>query len=73
LKALFFQPFLHSESAQTIYELVQGRKNAVLAFLKEWQSHSLGMTSIFLDWVQRGVFTHPLAHIPINIMPPFIG
>jgi len=33
-----------TQSAQTIYELVQGRKNAVLAFLKEWQSHSLGMT-----------------------------
>jgi hypothetical protein len=31
-------------AAETIYELVQGRKNAVLAFLKEWQSHSLGMT-----------------------------
>jgi len=30
-----------TQSAQTINELVQVRKNAVLAFLTEWQSHSV--------------------------------
>jgi len=37
-------PDMPTTAAQTIYELPQGRRNAVLAFLKEWQSHSLGMT-----------------------------
>jgi hypothetical protein len=37
-------PVMPPTAAQTIYELLQDRKNAVLAFLKEWQSHFLGMT-----------------------------